>query len=88
MAVTIVYNDLLQRIEGGYIHRATLEVTGLTAGAANTIPHGLPTTPEDLPIYQATTGTPGFQTAAPDGTNLYYTSGVGQTSVEIGVEYH
>lgn len=69
------------------MRRAALVITGLTAGAANTIPHGLPKIPYGVPNYQATSGTPGFETAVPDATNLYYTTGAGQTSLRVGVEY-
>ncbi|MGI0080908.1 MAG: hypothetical protein ACRECH_14950 [Nitrososphaerales archaeon] len=64
-----------------------LSVTGLAAGAANTIPHGLIRTPYGLPNYQATSGTPGFETSPPDAANLYYTAGAGQTSLRVFVEY-
>lgn len=87
IAVTPTYEDIRQNLEGAYLRRAVLLITGLTAGAANTIPHGLPGTPYGVPNYQATSGTPGFETSAPDATNLYYTTGAGQTSLRVGVEY-
>jgi hypothetical protein len=87
IAVAPTYMDVYQNIRGTLLERAVLVVTGLTAGAANTIPHGLPRTPHGVPNYQATSGTPGFETSAPDATNLYYTTGASQTSLRVGVEY-
>jgi hypothetical protein len=87
VAVTATYEDVHQNITGSLLRRAVLVVTGLAAGAANTIPHGLPRTPYGVPNYQATAGTPGFETQPPDATNLYYTTGAGQTGLRVGVEY-
>ncbi len=87
ISVTPTYEDVHQNLTGALLRRAVLVVTGLTAGAANTIPHGLPKTPYNVPIYQATSGTPGFETSPPDATNLYYTTGAGQTSLRVGIEY-
>lgn len=87
ISVTPTYEDVHQNISGALRRRAVLTVTGLTAAAANTIPHGLPKTPNGVPNYQATSGTPGFEVQPPDGTNLYYTTGAGQTSLRVGVEY-
>ncbi|MGH9345513.1 MAG: hypothetical protein ACRD19_17335 [Terriglobia bacterium] len=89
MAISVVtdYTDLRQNTEGFIFSHAVLSVTGLAAGAANTIPHALIRTPYGLPNYQATSGTPGFETSVPDATNLYYTAGAGQTSLRVSVEY-
>jgi hypothetical protein len=89
MAITVTptYKDVRQTIRGALIDQAILVITGLSAGAANTIPHGLPRAPFGVPNYQATSGTPGFETQAPDATNLYYTTGAGQTSLRVGIEY-
>jgi hypothetical protein len=87
ISVTPTYQDVRQTIRGALIECAVLVITGLTAGAANTIPHGLPRIPYGVPNYQATSGTPGFETSVPDATNLYYTTGAGQTSLRVGVEY-
>jgi hypothetical protein len=65
---------------------ARLVVTGLPAAAANAIPHGLPARPYAV-IYQATSGTPGFETSDPDETDLHYTTGAGQTSLKAYVWY-
>ncbi len=74
-------------LSGTQPRKAVLVITGLTAAAANTIPHGLPGAPRGVPNYQTTSGTPGFETSPPDGTNLYYTTGAGQTSLRVGIEY-
>ena len=87
ISVTPNYEDVRQNITGVLLRRAVLTVTGLTAGAANTIAHGLPRVPYGVPNYQATSGTPGFETQPPDATNLYFTTGAGQTSLRVGVEY-
>jgi hypothetical protein len=87
ISVTATYEDVHQNMSGAMLRRAVLVVTGLTAGGANTIPHGLPRIPYGVPNYQATAGTSGFETQPPDGTNLYYTTGAGQTSLRVGVEY-
>ncbi len=89
MAIVVTQTGLGIGVElaGTQPRKAVLGVTGLTAAAANTIPHGLPGTPRGVPIYQATSGTPGFETSPPDATNVYYTTGAGQTSLRVGVEY-
>ncbi len=81
IAVTPTYVDVKQSIAGAFQRAVKFVVTGLTAGAANTIPHGLPGTPQ-IALYEATSGTPGFETSDPDATNLYFTTGTGQTSLK------
>lgn len=83
MAITVAPTYIGQRqdIRGTYLRQAMLVIAGLTAAAANTIPHGLPTTPV-IVVYEATSGTPGFETSNTDGTNLYYSTGAGQTSLK------
>jgi len=89
MAISVTSTGLGIGVElaGTQPRKAVLVVTGLTAASANTIPHGLVGTPRGLPNYQATSGTPGFETQPPDANNLYYTTGAGQTSLRVGVEY-
>jgi hypothetical protein len=87
ISVTPSYEDVHQNLTGALLRRAILTITGLTAAAANVIPHGLPRAPLGVPNYQASSGTPGFETQPPDATNLYYTTGAGQTSLRVGVEY-
>jgi hypothetical protein len=93
MAIVVVaaQKGFRQKQNGPYIREAVLTVTGLTAGAANTIIHGLAVNSvgqaPTVVNYVATTGVPGFQTAPADATNLYYTTGSGQTSLIANVEY-
>jgi len=44
MAINVVpnYEYLSQTLEGAYIRKAKLVVTGLAPNAANIVPHGLP----------------------------------------------
>ncbi len=86
IVVTPTYQGQKTRLTGEYLREAALVVTGLTAAAANTIAHGLPGTPVDV-NYVPTSGTPGFETSVPDATNLYYTTGAGQTSLRVFVKY-
>jgi hypothetical protein len=87
ISVSATFEDVHQNITGALLRRAVLVITGLTSDAANVFPHGLPRTPYGVPNYQATSGAPGFETQPPDATNLYYTTGAGQTSLRVGVEY-
>jgi hypothetical protein len=87
IAVTTTGLGIGVELSGAQPRKAVLVITGLTAAAANTIAHGLPAAPRGVPNYQASSGTPGFETQAPDATNLYYTTGAGQTSLRVGVEY-
>lgn len=87
LTVTAIYEDVHQSITGVLLRRGVLTITGLTAGVANTIPHGLPRLPFGVPNYVATSGTPGFETQPPDAMNLYYTAGAAQTSLRVGIEY-
>lgn len=64
-----------------------LVVTGLTAAAANTIPHGLPRTPRKVILVPSALGLWG-ETSAADATNIYVTVGTGgATAGKIYVEY-
>lgn len=71
------------------LRHMTLTITGLTAGADNTIPHGLAFTPTGLSYRPAKVGTtPGgwSETSSPDATNLYLTVNTnGSTSGQIDV---
>jgi hypothetical protein len=91
IAVSASYKSFRQLQKGPYIREAVLTITGLTAGAANTIPHGLAINGVGkiprVVNFVATNGVPGFQTSVADATNLYYTTGSGQTSVIANVEY-
>ena len=91
IAVSQASKGFSQLQTGPYIRQAVLTVTGLSSGTASTIPHGLAingvaVTPR-IVDFVATTGAPGFQTAPADSTNLYYTTGSGQTSLIANVQY-
>ena len=86
MTVTPTYLSFRQNQSGVYIRRAMLKVSGLTSGAANTIAHGLPSTPQ-IANYVPLVAAGGFETSDPDATNLYYTTGSGETSLKVYLEY-
>ena len=75
-----------QNQDGPFIRFALLKVTSLTGGQAETIAHGLPSTPRVvIPIPLVAAG--GFETADADATNIYWTTGSNQTSMKFYVEY-
>ena len=88
ISVTSTYQGQKTRLTGEYLREAVLVVTGLTAGAANTIPHGLPAAPVDV-CYVPTDGNGNwYETQAPDVTNLYVTSGAsGPDAFRVLVKY-
>lgn len=88
IVITPTYRGQKTRLTGEYLREAELSVTGLTAGSANTIAHGLPATPVEV-VYVPRDGNGNwFETAAPDGTNLAITSGSsGPTTFRIYVKY-
>ena len=87
IAVTPTYGYLAQSLEGEQVRRAKLAITGLTAGAANVVPHGLPVAPVSVSYDPGASGLWG-ETQAPDGTNLYITVGTGgATSGTAYVQY-
>ena len=89
MAIAVIptYQEILGTKAGAEIERATLAITGLTAGAANTIPHGLPRVPRRVSLRPGALGLWG-ETSAPDATNINVTVGAGgATAGTIDVEY-
>ncbi len=87
MAITVTpsYEYLSQTLEGAYIRKAKLTITGLASGA-NTVPHGLPAIPIRLVIEPTSAG--GFHETQPaDQTNVYITADGSGTSCNIYVEY-
>lgn len=76
--ITVVptYRYLAQTYQGVPIRSATLVISGLTAGAANSIPHGLPATPVSITYNPGANGLWG-ETHPPDSTNVYITVGAG-----------
>ena len=86
ISVTPHYEYLGQTVEGSYIRKAKLTVSGLTASAANTVPHGLPSAPLNVIIEPTSAG--GFHETQPaDATNAYITADGAGTSCNLIVEY-
>ncbi len=92
IAVTIVTGSkrVFRTDQGVPIRKETLHITGLTAGADNTVPHGLPFTPNKLSYRPAKDGTsPGgwSEKQDPDATNIYITVNTnGSTLGNVDVE--
>ena len=79
MSISVTPNYLpsrVQEIDGRFLNRAVLAVSGLTAGSANTIPHGLPRQPQTVDLNAGAAGKWG-ETSAADATNIYVTVGSG-----------
>jgi hypothetical protein len=76
IAVTPTYRYVAQTLQGVPVRQAKLAITGLTAGSANVVPHGLPAVPISITYDPGASGLWG-ETQAPDGTNLYITVGTG-----------
>jgi len=70
------YCYLMQTLQGVPIRQARLVISGLTAGAANSVPHGLPATPVSIAYNPGASGLWG-ETQPPDATNVYITVGAG-----------
>jgi len=87
IAATTAQLGTFTRLNGKFSNLASVAVTGLTAGAANTIPHGLPTTPTVIGLVPGANGL-WAQTQAADATNIYLTVGSGgATAGNITVIY-
>ncbi len=88
MAINVVpnYEYLSQTLEGAYIRKAKLAVTGLAPNAANIVPHGLPAVPMSVLIEPTSAG--GFHETQPaDATNVYITADGAGTACNLIVEY-
>ncbi|MGH9468818.1 MAG: hypothetical protein ACRD1N_00580 [Terriglobia bacterium] len=88
MAITVTpsYEYLAQTLQGAYLRKAKLAVTGLAPNAANTIPHGLPAAPMNIFIEPTSSG--GFHETQPaDTTNIYISADGAGTSCNLVVEY-
>ncbi len=86
ISVTPNYEYTRQTMEGALLNEAKLVVTGLTADAANTIPHGLPRAPLNV-IIEPTSAGGFFETQAADAANVYVTASGAGTTVNLYVEY-
>jgi hypothetical protein len=95
ISVSSASPDILVDNRGTMPDLVTLNVTGMTAAASNTVPHGLPRTPKrvwftavgsgvNAPNCSLDTST---VAAGYDGTNLYIYTPAGVTSVLAHVEY-
>jgi hypothetical protein len=76
ITVAPTYSYLAQTFQGVPIRQAKLVIAGLTAGAANTVPHGLPAVPVSISYNPGANGLWG-ETQPPDATNVYITVGAG-----------
>jgi hypothetical protein len=85
--VSKTYPYVFQTYQGIPIRKAKLTISGLVAGAANVVPHGLPAAPISTAYAPGAGGLWG-ETQAADSTNLYVTVGTGgATSGTAYVEY-
>lgn len=74
-----------QTIQGAFIRKAKLTVTGLASGP-NNIPHGLPAVPMNVIIEPTSAG--GFHETQPaDATNVYVSADGAGTTCNLIVEY-
>jgi len=86
ISVTPTYRYLAQTYQGVPIRQARLVIAGLVTGA-NTVPHGLASTPISVSYDPGAAGLWG-ETQLPDKTNLYITVGTGgATSGTAYVQY-
>ena len=86
ISVTPTYEYMAQTLQGVYIRKAKLVVSGLTANSVNPVPHGLPTIPMNAIIEPTSAG--GFHEAQPaDANNVYVAADGAGTSCNLIVEY-
>jgi hypothetical protein len=95
ISVTSSAGDVLVDNRGAMPDLATLDITGLTANASNTVPHGLPRTPRRVWFTALGSGVNAANCsldtssvpAGYDATNLYIFTPASVTSVLAHVEY-
>jgi hypothetical protein len=86
ISVTPNYEYVGQTLQGAYIRKAKLIVTGLTANSVNTVPHGLPAVPVNVIIEPTSAG--GFHEANPaDASSIYVSADGAGTSCNLIAEY-
>ncbi len=87
MAIVVTPTTRGRRVDMSAAERRTgyLTVTGLTAAAANTIPHGLGFAPSRVSYRPSALGLWG-ETSVPDATNIYVTVGTAGATSGI-IEY-
>jgi hypothetical protein len=89
MAITVTptYQSFRQDQPGPYVARAALAISGLTASADNTVPHGLPRKPQRV-VYVPRAAGGWNEKQDADATNLYITvAASGPTSFVVYVDY-
>ena len=87
--------DLVVDNRGYFPALTTLFVTGMTGGASNTVPHGLPRVPRRIWFTAIASGANAANcsldtsavAAGYDATNIYIYTPTGVTSVLVHVEY-
>jgi hypothetical protein len=101
ITVTATYLSRFETLEGRYISRALLNITGMTASSSNTVPHGLPKIPQVVGLNGwGTTGSNnavldntqgavdgGGNHLGYDATNIYILLPVATTTAQATVEY-
>jgi hypothetical protein len=95
ISVTSSASDVLVDNRGGMPDLVTLDITGMTANASNTVPHSLPRTPRRVWFTALGSGVNAANcsldtstvAAGFDGTNLYICTPASVTSVLAHVEY-
>jgi len=95
ISVSSANSDILMDNRGIMPDLVTLTITGMTATATNTVPHGLPRTPKRVWFTAVGSGVNAADcsldtstvAAGFDGTNLYVFTPASVTSVLAHVEY-
>ena len=95
ISVSSASSDLLVDNRGYQPAVATLKVTGMTGGASNTVPHGLPRAPRRVWFTAIASGANAADcsldtstvAAGYDATNIYIFTPAGVTTVLAHVEY-
>jgi hypothetical protein len=95
ITVSRAYSDLVVDNRGYLPGLTTLTVTGMTGGASNTVPHGLPRVPRRIWFTAIASGANAADcsldtstvAAGYDATNIYIYTPPGVTTVLVHVEY-
>jgi hypothetical protein len=95
ISVAAASKDLINDNRGYFPVTATFTVTGMTGGASNTVPHGLPRVPRRIWFTAIASGAnaagcsldTSTVAAGYDATNIYIYTPSGVTTVLVHVEY-
>lgn len=89
ISVSISYCEATRDERNRRKRRAVLQVTGLTAGVNNIVPHGLPMNPDQFSAVniEPTSAGPFSEYQPADLTNLYIHAGGAGTACNVVVEY-